>query len=231
MALAFARAGAQLALCDVNGDAVRDTATSASNLGAATPTAAVVDVADGAAVTAWVADTRRQFGSCDVLVNSAGIIRDSRIETMTDEAWEAVVGVNLTGTFNCARAVVPYMKQQSYGRILSLSSMSWRGNFGQANYSAAKAGVVGLTRTIALEVAAFGITCNAIAPGLIATPMLATMNAQARQKLTNRVPVGKIGVPADISAAALYLCSEPAGYVTGVVLDVDGGIGVGASIR
>jgi 3-oxoacyl-[acyl-carrier protein] reductase len=133
--------------------------------------------------------------------------------------------------FNCCRAVVPTMKAQRYGRILSLSSMSWRGNFGQANYAAAKAGVVGLARTIALEGAPHGITSNVIAPGLIDTPMLASMNAAGRAKLAARIPMGHIGTPDDIAEAAAYLCADSAAYVTGVVLDVDGGIGVGASVR
>jgi 3-oxoacyl-[acyl-carrier protein] reductase len=109
--------------------------------------------------------------------------------------------------------------------------MSWRGNFGQANYAAAKAGVVGMARTIALEGAPFGITSNVIAPGLINTPMLASMDARGRAKLAARIPLGHIGSPADIAEAAAYLCSDAAAYVTGVVLDVDGGIGIGSSVR
>ncbi len=123
------------------------------------------------------------------------------------------------------------MKERRYGRILSFASMSWRGNFGQANYTAAKAGIVGLARTIALEAAPYGITSNAIAPGLIDTPMLASMNAAAREKLARRIPARHIGDPIDIAEAAGYLCSEAAGYVTGVVLDVDGGISIGSALR
>ena len=123
------------------------------------------------------------------------------------------------------------MRARRYGRILSFSSMSWRGNFGQANYVAAKAGVVGLTRGVALEAARDGVTVNAIAPGLIETPMLASMDGRARDKLVAKVPLRHTGDPSDIAAAAAFLCSEEARYITGVVLDVDGGIRIGSSIR
>ena len=171
------------------------------------------------------------LGRIDVLVNTAGIIRDNRIEDIDDNDWHAVVDVSLSGAFFCTRAVLPHMRARNYGRIVSLSSMSWRGNFGQANYVAAKAGIVGLTRTIALETARQGITANAIAPGLIETPMLASMNAPARDKLIAKVPQRRTGQPHDIAEAAAYLCSPAAGYVSGVVLDVDGGLGIGSSIR
>jgi 3-oxoacyl-[acyl-carrier protein] reductase len=166
-----------------------------------------------------------------VLVNNAGIIRDNRVELISDEDWSAVLAVNLSAAFYGIRAVMPFMKERSYGRILSFSSMSWRGNFGQANYVAAKAGIIGMTRTIALEGARSGITANAIAPGLIETPMLASMNGPARDKLVRKVPLGHTGRPEDIAAGAAFLASPEAGYITGVVLDVDGGIGIGSSIR
>jgi 3-oxoacyl-[acyl-carrier protein] reductase len=188
-------------------------------------------VADARQVDAWVADTLTAFGRVDVLVNNAGVIRDNRLERMTDDEWDAVVDVSLRGMFHCTRAVFPHMKQQEYGRILSFSSMSWRGNFGQVNYAAAKAGVVGMARTIALEGAPHSVTSNAIAPGLIDTPMLASMNDAGRAKLAARVPMKHIGDPTDIAEAAAYLCSEAAGYVTGVVLDVDGGISIGSALR
>jgi 3-oxoacyl-[acyl-carrier protein] reductase len=190
-----------------------------------------VDVSVAAEVEAWIGRLESDVGPVQVLVNNAGIIRDGRVEHISDEDWRAVVDVNLTGTFNGVRAVLPLMKQRRYGRILSFSSMSWRGNFGQANYVAAKAGIVGLTRGVALEAARHGITVNAIAPGLIETPMLASMNGPAREKLTAKIPAGHTGDPADIAAAAAFLCSDDARYITGVVLDVDGGIGIGSSIR
>ncbi|MEW1719140.1 SDR family NAD(P)-dependent oxidoreductase [Streptomyces sp. NPDC093109] len=228
MALRFASEGARLALCDVNGASVKETA---EECGGADARTSVVNVADARQVDAWVAGTVDAFGRADVLVNNAGVIRDNRLERMTDDEWDAVVDVSLRGMFHCCRAVFPHMKERGYGRILSFSSMSWRGNFGQVNYAAAKAGVVGMARTIALEGASHGVTSNAIAPGLISTPMLASMNDAARAKLASRVPMGHIGDPADIAEAAAYLCSEAARYVTGVVLDVDGGISIGSALR
>ncbi|MFI6451874.1 SDR family oxidoreductase [Streptosporangium amethystogenes] len=226
MARRFAAEGALLALCDVNEAAVKETAAECDG---ARPS--VVDVADARQVGEWIEETLSAFGRVDVLVNNAGVIRDNRVERMSDDEWNIVIDVSLRGMFHCVRAVFPQMKQQGYGRILSFSSMSGRGNFGQANYAAAKAGVVGMARTIALEGAPHGVTSNAIAPGLIDTPMLASMNAAARAKLAGRVPMRRIGDPADIAEAAAYLCSEAAGYVTGVVLDVDGGISIGSALR
>ncbi|SES33927.1 3-oxoacyl-[acyl-carrier protein] reductase, partial [Streptomyces sp. yr375] len=198
MALRFAAEGARLALCDLNETSVKETAEECGG----DASTSVVNVADPQQVDEWVAGTVDAFGRADVLVNNAGVIRDNRLERMTDDEWDAVVDVSLRGMFHCCRAVFPQMKRQNYGRILSFSSMSWRGNFGQVNYAAAKAGVVGMARTIALEGAPHGITSNAIAPGLISTPMLSSMNDAARDKLASRVPMGHIGDPTDIAEAA-----------------------------
>jgi 3-oxoacyl-[acyl-carrier protein] reductase len=228
MAQRFAAEGASLALSDLNPSTVRELVAACAPSRAV---ASTVDVTDSGQVDRWVDETRAEFGRIDALVNNAGIIRDNRLERMPDDDWQAVIDVSLRGAFHCTRAVFGHMKQRGYGRILSLSSMCWRGNFGQANYSAAKAGIVGMARTIALEGAPFGITSNALAPGLIDTPMLTSMDAKARDKLSSRIPARRIGDPADIAEAAAYLCSEHAGYITGVVLDVDGGIGIGSSQR
>lgn len=230
MAEHFAGEGAQLAICDIS-ETVKSTAAALVDAGSAEISPTVVDVADAQQVQQWAADTIRAFGHVDVLVNNAGVIRDNRLERITDSEWETVIAASLRGTFHCCRAVFAHMKDRHYGRILSFSSMSWRGNFGQANYAAAKAGIVGLARTIALEGAAHGVTSNVIAPGLIDTPMLASMNAAARTRLAARVPLRRIGDPADIAEAASFLCSEQAGYITGVVLDVDGGISIGSALR
>jgi 3-oxoacyl-[acyl-carrier protein] reductase len=228
MATRFAAEGATVALADVKEQALSDAAWIIADAKLRTD---VVDVTDSAQVDAWIAGVTIDLGRLDVLVNNAGIIRDNRVEDITDHDWHTVIDVSLTGGFHCARAAFGPMKRQGYGRIVSFSSMSWRGNFGQANYVAAKAGIVGMTRTLALEGARHGITANTIAPGLIDTPMLASMNGPARDKLTNKIPMRHTGTPEDIAEAAAFLASEAAGYITGIVLDVDGGISIGSSIR
>jgi len=231
MADRFAAEGAIVAIGDVNTDTAAALAADLSRRHGRPALSHRVDVTDSDSVTTWVADVVRQHGRIDVLINNAGIIRDNRIEDIDDADWRSVLDTSLTGAFYCARAVLGHMRTRNYGRIISFSSMSWRGNYGQANYVAAKAGIVGLTRTIALETARHGITANAIAPGLIETPMLASMNAAAREKLISKVPQRSTGRPDDIAEAAAYLASPAAGYVSGIVLDVDGGLGIGSSIR
>ncbi|WP_328810624.1 SDR family oxidoreductase [Rhodococcus sp. NBC_00294] len=231
MATRFASEGASVAIGDVTLDAATALAGDLQQRYGQVCTAHRVDVTDSAEVDQWVDTVAEDRGRIDALVNNAGIIRDNKIDDIDDADWHAVVDVSLTGSFYCTRAVLPHMRERQYGRIVSFSSMSWRGNYGQANYVAAKAGIVGLTRTITLETARHGITANAIAPGLIETPMLASMNAPARDKLISKVPQRKTGNPEDIAEAAAYLCSPAAGYVSGIVLDVDGGLGIGSSIR
>ena len=231
MAERFAAEGADVAIVDTDAAAAERAAAELAARHGVTVLADDVDVTAAAAVDVWVERVAGALGRLDVLINNAGIIRDNRVEQISDEDWRAVVDVSLGGAFHGVRSALPIMKRQRYGRILSFSSMSWRGNFGQANYVAAKAGIVGLTRAVALESARHGITVNAIAPGLIETPMLASMNGPARDKLVAKIPAGHTGDPADIASAAAYLCSEEARYVTGVVLDVDGGISIGSSIR
>ncbi|WP_314191789.1 SDR family NAD(P)-dependent oxidoreductase [uncultured Arthrobacter sp.] len=224
----FSAEGATVYFADLNDVAARDAINSSLE---GSTSYSRVDIADPIAATEWIDSIADERGRIDVLVNNAGIIRDNRIENISPEDWNTVLSVNLTGAFNCTQAAFGHMKDRGYGRVLSFSSMSWRGNFGQVNYVAAKAGVVGFTRGFALEGARHGVTANAIAPGLIETPMLASMNAPAREKLVAKVPLRSTGKPEDIAAAAAFLCSPEAGYITGVVLDVDGGIGIGSSIR
>ena len=230
VATRLAADGMAVAVLDLD-EAACDATVTAITAAGGRALAVGVDVADREKVAVAVQRVADGLGRPAVLVNNAGIIRDNRVEQISIEDWHAVLDVSLTGSFHCIQAAMPHMKSRKYGRIISFSSMSWRGNFGQANYVAAKAGIVGLTRTVALEGARHGITANAIAPGLIQTPMLASMNGPARDLLIGKVPLKHPGEPEDIAAAAAFLASTEAGYITGVVLDVDGGIGIGSSIR
>ncbi|WP_338767647.1 beta-ketoacyl-ACP reductase [Bernardetia sp. ABR2-2B] len=164
------------------------------------------------------------FGRIDILINNAGILRDSSFLKMTDDFWDSVIDVNLTGVYNCAKAVVPHMKAQKQGRIINASSIAGvYGNFGQTNYSAAKAGVIGFTKALAREVGKDGVTVNAIAPGYIQTDMTASIPQEFQEKIIASIPVRRAGKPKDIAAAYLYLASEEASFVNGSVLQVDGG--------
>lgn len=182
-----------------------------------------VDVTSDADIQAAVAQVKQRWKTPDVLVNNAGAVRDKRITKMTEADWDFVIDVNLKSQFLCARAVVPGMIEQSYGRIVNLSSRAWLGGFGQANYSAAKGGVVSLTRTLAIELARHGITANAIAPGVIDTPILSSLSQEQRERLQATILVGRIGQPEDVAQAVLMFASPKASYITGQMLYVCGG--------
>jgi 3-oxoacyl-[acyl-carrier protein] reductase len=196
-----------------------------------------VNVADASEVEAAVAEVVDRWGSIFVLVNNAGIVRDAQlvkykngevVSQMTDEAWEAVIGVNLRGVFNCTRAVAPHMISGGGGAILSASSVAClNGNFGQTNYVATKAGVIGMTKTWARELGKYGIRANAVAPGFIKTEILATMPDKILDAMVGHTPMGRIGDPNDIAEAYLWLASDAATFVTGTVLSVDGGLVIG----
>jgi 3-oxoacyl-[acyl-carrier protein] reductase len=217
-ALRFAEDGARVVSWDVNasGDVVR------------------VDVADAAAVHRAVADVVARCGRIDVLVNNAGIVRDAQlvkwkdgdvVSTLSDEQWRAVVDVNLTGVFNCTRAVVPHMIRGGGGVVLNASSIvGLYGNFGQTNYVATKAGVIGMTRTWARELGRYNIRVNAVAPGFVATDIVSSMPEKVKQSMVDRTPMGRMGTPADIAEAYLWLASDRASFVHGAVLSVDGGL-------
>jgi 3-oxoacyl-[acyl-carrier protein] reductase len=157
-------------------------------------------------------------------VNNAGITRDAMVWKMTDAEWHAVIGVHLTGTFNLTRAALPSMRAASYGRIINVTSYTGlHGNLGQANYAAAKAGIIGFTKNVAKDVARFGITVNAISPNA-ETAMVAAIPAEKKAAIVAQIPLGRFGEPAEMAAAALFLASDEAAYITGVVLPIDGGL-------
>jgi 3-oxoacyl-[acyl-carrier protein] reductase len=166
-----------------------------------------------------------QFGQIDILINNAGITRDSTLKKMTSEQWQQVIDVNLTGVFNCAKLVSQYMVEKNYGRIINTSSVvALYGNFGQTNYVATKAGLIGMTKTMARELGRKNITVNAVAPGFILTDMVRKMPENVLKAMEEKVPLGRLGNPDEIASAYLWLASEEASYVNGSVLSVDGGM-------
>jgi 3-oxoacyl-[acyl-carrier protein] reductase len=184
-----------------------------------------VDVADHAAVQTIGAQILEDFGRVDILVNNAGVTRDGLSMRMPVEDWDTVLNTNLKGAFNFAQALMRPMIKQRSGRIINISSViGLIGNAGQANYAASKAGLIGLTKSLARELASRGITVNAIAPGLIETDMTGVLSDEIRQSILQKIPLGKLGQPDDIAAAVAYLASAEARYITGQVLAVDGGM-------
>jgi 3-oxoacyl-[acyl-carrier protein] reductase len=184
-----------------------------------------VDVANLSDVERMVAAILEKFDKIDILVNNAGITRDKLILRMTEEDWDVVLNVNLKGTFNCTKTVIRHMAKQRSGKIVSIASVVGEmGNAGQVNYSASKAGVIGLTKTIAREFAKRGINVNAIAPGYIETPMTEVLPEKVKEELKRLIPMERLGKPEDVAEAALFLVSEESNYITGHVLSVNGGI-------
>jgi 3-oxoacyl-[acyl-carrier protein] reductase len=183
-----------------------------------------VSVADQSQVMQAVEAAQKHFGHIDILINNAGITKDRTLLKMSKEEWDDVISVNLTGVFNCTQAVVPIMKGQNYGRIVSASSnVAIRGNYGQTNYVATKSAIIGMTKVWALELGRFGITANCIAPGFIQTAMTDAMPEEVRKQSLSHIPVGHWGVPDDIANGYLYLASDEASFVNGICLTIDGG--------
>jgi 3-oxoacyl-(acyl-carrier-protein) reductase len=186
------------------------------------------DVADAESVDAAFGEIESSFGPVTVLVNNAGITRDGLVVRMSDDAWRAVIDTNLTGAFHTIRRATPAMMKARYGRIVNIASASGHiGQAGQANYAAAKAGLVGLTRSVARELARRSITCNVVAPGPIVTAMTADLSDEWRTQAEQAVPLGRFGTAEECAAVITFLCSEAAGYVTGALVPVDGGLGMG----
>jgi NAD(P)-dependent dehydrogenase (short-subunit alcohol dehydrogenase family) len=222
----FAAEGAVVVVNDVDGDRARGVATAIGKDGGKAA-AVQADVTRRDEVERLVAGIVAEHGRLDVLINNAGINRDAMSYKMTEEQWDQVLTVNLKGTFLCAQAALPRMRERGWGRVVNTSSIGSLGNIGQANYSASKAGVIGLTKTLALEYAKYGVTVNCVAPGAVMTPMLAGVPEQIREKITAGIPVGRIAEPREIAAVHAFLASDEAAFITGQVIFVDGGMSVG----
>ena len=225
--LELAKGGANVVLCYAgNESAAAETVSACETLGAKA-LAVKCDVADGAQVKQLMDEAVKAFGRIDILVNNAGITRDGLLMMMKEEDFDAVISANLKGTFLCMKAVSRIMMKQRYGRIVNLSSVvGLRGNAGQVNYAASKAGVIGMTKSLAKELASRGVTVNAVAPGFIETDMTAAMTEAAKAATLASIPQQRLGAPEDVAKAVAFLASEEAGYITGQVLAVDGGMAV-----
>jgi 3-oxoacyl-[acyl-carrier protein] reductase len=222
----FAREGATVAINDAKPEGLDAVA---GEIRAAGAKALVLpgDVTKKADCERIVQDVTRTFGRLDILINNAGINRDAMAAKMTEEQWDAVLSVNLKGTFLCAQAALPGMRERAWGRVVNTSSIGSLGNIGQANYAASKAGVIGLTKTLALEYARYGVTVNAIAPGPVMTAMLAGVPEAIRERIIAQVPVGRIASPDEIAGVHVFLASDDAAFITGQVIFADGGMSVG----
>lgn len=223
--LELARGGANIVLCYAGNDgAARKTLSDCESMGVK-GIALRRNVSDAAQVTALVETAVERFGRVDILVNNAGITRDNLVMRMSEEDFDAVIAANLKGTFLCMKAVSRLMLKQRYGRIVNLSSVvGLHGNAGQVNYAASKAGVIGMTKSMAKELASRGITVNAVAPGFIETDMTAAMTDAVRTAAQSTIPMGRLGKAEDVAKAIAFLASDEAAYITGQVLAADGGM-------
>jgi NAD(P)-dependent dehydrogenase (short-subunit alcohol dehydrogenase family) len=213
----LAQDGATVVCADVNESDASSVASSLGGIGMR------LDVSKADECDALVTRVHERYGRLDILVNNAGINRDAMLHKMTDEQWHQVIAVDLTGVFFMTRAASRIMRAAGSGRIVNISSASWMGNIGQANYAAAKAGVVGLSRTAAKELARSQVTVNAICPGFIDTTMTRGIPDAIREQQLAKIPLGRAGQPADVAAVVAFLASDEAGYVTGEVINVGGG--------
>ena len=225
--LELARQGARVAVNYAgNAAAAEETVKACQDLGAEA-FAIQADVADAAACDAMVKEVLSRFGRVDILVNNAGVTRDGLMLTMKESDWDTVLDTNLKGAFQCMKAVYRPMMKQKYGRVVNLSSIvGIRGNAGQANYAASKAGLIGLTKSMAKELAARNVTVNAVAPGFIDTDMTAALPEKAREAMLASIPMGRLGQAEDVARAVAFFAGDESAYVTGQVLCVDGGMAV-----
>lgn len=223
--LALAKSGADVAVNYAGKEeAAQQTCRMCEELGART-LAIQADVADNAQVNAMVDQVIAQFGRLDILVCNAGITRDNLLMRMAEQDFDQVIATNLKGVWNCMKAVCRPMMKQRWGRIVSMSSVvGVAGNAGQVNYAASKAGVIGMTKSLARELGSRGVTVNAIAPGFIETDMTAVLPENIKEGLLGSIPLARLGQAEEVAALAAFLCSEQAGYITGQVIHVDGGM-------
>ncbi len=221
----LASRGAQIAVADLNIEQAESTAKEIQDTYHQKAKAFSVNVSSLESAQMMIDAATIEFGKIDVLVNNAGITRDTLIMRMSEEDWDLVLNINLKGAFNCSKAVVRQMMKQRYGRIVNISSVSGlAGQAGQTNYSASKAGLIGFTKALAREVASRGITVNAVAPGFIPTALTVELPEALKESMINITPVGRMGTPEEVAYAVSFLASHDAAYITGQVLSVDGGM-------
>ena len=224
IALKLAAEGAKVIVADMSMETASATAEEI-NASGGTAKAFAVNIAKQDEVKAMMDFTVESFGTLDVIVNNAGITRDGLLMRMKEEDWDAVIATNLKSMYNCSKAVMRTMMKQKAGRIINMASVVGEtGNAGQANYAAAKAGVIGFTKALAKEVSSRGITANVIAPGFIATDMTKVLGESVQEEMLKTIPLGRPGDPQDVANAVLFFASEEAAYITGQVLNVDGGM-------
>lgn len=220
----LAKHGADVAIADLDPSRAQDAVAAVQQLGRRA-IAVKVNVADGGEAKAMVDQVVKDLGKVDILVNNAGITRDGLLLRMREEDWNLVLQVNLTGTFNCTKAVLQPMTKQRYGRIVNIASIvGVMGNAGQANYAASKGAVIGFTKTVAREYASRSVTVNAVAPGFIDTAMTQGLSQEVKDALYKQIPLGRLGQPSDVAEAVRFLSSDEASYITGQVLHVNGGM-------
>ncbi len=224
IATTLAQEGADVVVADLNANRCEETVARVKQLGRRAM-AVSVNVGDWDQVKSLIDRVHKEWERIDILVNNAGITRDGLLLRMKEEDWHSVLQVNLTGTFFCVKAVLPTMSRQRNGRIVNIASIVGAiGNIGQANYAASKAAVIGLTKTVSREYASRNITVNAVAPGFIDTAMTQNLSADTKEALLNQIPLNRLGQASDVADAVSFLCSEKAGYITGHVLHVNGGM-------
>ncbi|WP_309723190.1 3-oxoacyl-[acyl-carrier-protein] reductase [Armatimonas sp.] len=227
IALALAQAGANIAITSRSNIADAEAVAEAVRETGRTALAIQCDVSDAASVESLFATVKEQLGRVDILVNNAGITRDTLLLRMSEDDWDGVLDANLKGTFLCTRAAAKIMLRQKSGRIINITSVNGQvGSPGQANYSASKAGMIGFTKSVARELASRNITVNAVAPGFIDTQMTDFVSGDSREKLLEKIPLGRLGTAEDVGAAVAFLASEAASYITGQTLTIDGGLTV-----